>query len=61
MIERYIPGRAVVQAPSKRKAPRHASTYRGYRRNLLKNTKRVRMSRAERLKQGPAKYIERKE
>jgi hypothetical protein len=61
VIERYIPGRVVVQAPPKRKPPRAASTYRGYRRNALKNTKRVRMSRAERLKQGPAKYIERKE
>ena len=51
---RYIP------SPTKKKKARAASTYRAARRNAMKG-KRVRQSRAERLKQGPAKYIERKE
>jgi hypothetical protein len=57
-------GAGGVSAVAKRKrTPRAAETYRAFRRNKLKNTQRVRMSRAERLAQmqGPAKYIERKE
>jgi hypothetical protein len=68
VIERYVPAvkpspTKVVGIPPKRKGPRAAATYRAARRNRLKNTKRVRMSRAERLAQmqGPAKLIERKE
>ena len=67
MIERYVPAslraQSQVPPPKRKRVPRAAATYRAARRNRLKNTKRVRMSRAERLAQmqGPAKLIERKE